>query len=133
MSVRIVRLGSPRLPGEGLRLGTVRRLPRGVRKAEYSTRDYFDVWLPDVAPSTGLLQWAQRQDGTWTERSWSTFERRYRREMQAPASQRWLAVLSALSVTSHFSVGCYCAEESRCHRRILRALLVEAGARLEAA
>jgi uncharacterized protein YeaO (DUF488 family) len=125
VAIRVVRLGSPREPGEGLRLGTVRRPPRGVRKEDYGRRNYFDLWLPDLAPSAPLVSWALSEP--FTERRWATYARRYRREMQAPAAQRLIALLAALSPDASFSVGCYCADESRCHRSLLRELLAEAG------
>jgi uncharacterized protein YeaO (DUF488 family) len=124
MSVRIVRLGSPRAEGEGLRIGTVRRPPRGVSKEEYSTRNLFDVWFPNLAPSETLLKSTSPTD----DRSWKTFERKFRAEMKQPEARRDLELLAALSHTTNFSVGCYCADESRCHRSILRALLAAFGA-----
>jgi len=127
MAVRIVRLGSPRAPREGLRIGTVRHPPRGVPKSEHASRDFYDVWLPDLAPSAALVKSAL---GAETEREWATFAKRYRREMQAPEQRRLLDLLAALSQGADFSVGCYCADESRCHRSVLRALLEEHGARL---
>lgn len=125
MSVRIVRLGSPRLPGEGLRLGTVRHPPRGVPKREHAARDFYDLWLPDLAPSAALVKGAK---AAATEREWSTFVKRYRRELAAPERARVLDLLAALSRGADFSVGCYCADEARCHRSVLRALLAERGA-----
>ena len=127
MAIRIVRLGSPRVPGEGLRLGTVRRPPRGVPKAEYAARDFYDLWLPDLAPSEELLKQAL---GARDERDWKAFVRRYRAEMKQPAAARLLDLLAAFSRRAELSVGCYCAEESRCHRSILRELLAEHGATL---
>ena len=126
MSVRIVRLGTPRHPNEGLRIGTVRKPPRGVRKADYATRDYFDVWLPELAPSAPLVSLAQSQPST--PQRWGVFQRRYRREMRQPAAQRLIALLAALSSQTNFSVGCYCEDETRCHRSLLKRLLVEQGA-----
>ena len=125
MPLRIVRLGSPRLRGEGLRIGTVRRPPRGVPKTEFATRDYYDVWLPDVAPSEPLIKAGQ---AAHTDREWLVFARRYRAEMRAPAAGRLLDLLTALSRVTDFSVGCYCADERRCHRSVLRELLRERGA-----
>jgi uncharacterized protein YeaO (DUF488 family) len=120
--IRIVRLGSPRAKGEGLRLGTVRRPPRGVKKADYARRDYYDLWLPDLAPSMRLIAKAQRDfDG---------FAKAYRKEMSSPAAERLVELLARLSHESDLSVGCYCEDESRCHRSILRKLLVEHGARV---
>jgi uncharacterized protein YeaO (DUF488 family) len=130
MTIRIVRLGSPRHPEEGLRIGTVRRPPRGVPKAEYAARDLYDVWLPNLAPSEALLKEAQTAAAAGDERSWKSFVRRYRGEMKAPENRALLDTLAALSKHANFSVGCYCAEETRCHRSVLRALLEERGARL---
>ena len=127
MAIRVVRLGERRLPGEGLRLGTVRRPPRGVPKSQCSSRDFYDVWLPDLAPSAGLVK--QSQQGA-DERAWQTFERRYRTEMKQPEASRLLDLLAALSHDTDLSVGCYCTDEHRCHRSVLRALLVEHGAKL---
>jgi uncharacterized protein YeaO (DUF488 family) len=128
MAVRIVRLGSPRTPGEGLRLGTVRRPPRGVPKAEHASRNFYDIWLPDLAPSEELVKTALRAaDG----REWQTFAKRYRAEMKRPSAARLLDLLAAFSRHAAFSVGCYCADEARCHRSVLRALLEEHGARVE--
>ena len=129
MPVSVVRLGSPRLMNEGLRLGTVRRLPRGVRKSDYAALDYFDVWLPELAPTVELLSWAQSQP--WTPARWAAFARRYRREMREPSAARLLTLLAALSRTTAVSVGCYCADGERCHRAVLRELLEEAGATLK--
>jgi uncharacterized protein YeaO (DUF488 family) len=127
MAVRIVRLGTDRYPGEGLRIGTVRRPPRGVPKGEYSSRNYYDVWLPALAPSAGTIKIGQNAG---TEGEWARFARRYRREMAAPENAAILQLLAALSRQTDFSVGCYCADESRCHRSVLRALLLERGARI---
>ena len=127
MAIRIVRLGSPRARGEGLRLGTVRRPPRGVPKTEYAARDFYDVWLPDLAPSEALVKEALRAA---EERSWVAFTRRYRAEMKRPQAARLLTLLAALSRDSNFSVGCYCEHEAHCHRSVLRALLAEKGATL---
>jgi len=131
VTIRIVRLGSAREPGEGVRIGTVRRPPRGVPKNEYATRNFFDVWLPNLAPSEPLLKSAQASLGGGDERSWKTFERKYRAEMKTPGNRALLATLAALSRQSDFSVGCYCADEARCHRSVLRALLTEFGATVE--
>jgi uncharacterized protein YeaO (DUF488 family) len=127
MPIRIVRLGSPRLAGEGLRIGTVRRPPRGVRKSEFASRDYYDVWLPDLSPGAELVKSAQAASD---ERSWRAFERAYRAEMSRPEPARLLDLLARLSHQTDFSVGCYCTAEARCHRSILRDLLAERGARL---
>ena len=125
MAIRVVRLGTPRARGEGLRLGTVRRPPRGVPKAQLASRDFYDVWLPDLAPSESLLKQGL---GVSDERGWKTFARRYRAEMKRPAAARLLVLLAALSHGTALSVGCYCADEARCHRSLLRTLLVERGA-----
>jgi uncharacterized protein YeaO (DUF488 family) len=126
VALRVVRLGTARLPNEGTRVGTVRRPPRGVPKAEYASRNYFDVWLPELAPSASLVSWLLSAPPT--DRRWTTFVRRYRAEMKRPAAARLLTLLAALSTTGHVSVGCYCADESRCHRSLLRELLRDAGA-----
>jgi len=125
MAISVVRLGTARTSGEGLRLGTVRRPPRGVKKRDFGRLDYFDVWVPELAPSELLMKWAHAEP--FTDRRWAAFAKRYRREMSAPANQRLIALLAALSATTHFSVGCYCEHESRCHRSLLRVLLVDAG------
>jgi len=125
--IRVVRLGSPRAPGEGLRIGTVRRPPRGVPKNEYAARDFYDTWLPNLAPSEPLVKAAQ---GARDPKQWRRFVRRYRAEMSRPDARRLLDLLAALSHTSHFSVGCYCEDEQRCHRSVLRELLAERGAAL---
>jgi uncharacterized protein YeaO (DUF488 family) len=127
MGISVVRLGSPRARGEGLRLGTVRRPPRGVPKAEHASRDFYDVWLPDLAPSDRLVRQALQATD---ERAWRSFVKRYRSEMKRPEAARLLALLAALSHRTDFSVGCYCSEEHRCHRSALRALLLEHGASL---
>ena len=128
MAIRVVRLGAPRAKGEGLRLGTARRLPRGVRKADYAKRDYFDVWLPELAPSQKLLSYATTEE--LTGKRWMLFARRYAGEMRKPGPQRMLEVLARLSHQANFSVGCYCEREERCHRSLLRELLTERGAKL---
>jgi len=125
MPVRIVRLGSERRAGEGLRIGTVRRPPRGVAKSAFASRNFYDVWFPNLAPSEALLKRALRIQ---TEREWRAFARAYRAEMKTPENRRTLDLLAALSHHASFSVGCYCADESRCHRSLLRELLVERGA-----
>lgn len=127
MAIRVVRLGSPRTSGEGLRLGTVRRPPRGVPKAEHASRDFYDVWLPELAPSEALVKQAQQAAD---EREWRAFTKRYRAEMKRPEAARLLALLAALSRQTDFSLGCYCEEEARCHRSVLKELLQEHGARL---
>jgi uncharacterized protein YeaO (DUF488 family) len=128
MAIRIVRLGTPRERGEGPRLGTVRRPPRGVRKEDYARRDFFDSWLPELAPSQELVSAAM--SGEWTAARWKSFEKRYRSELKAPAAQHLLTTLATLSKSADFSVGCYCEDESRCHRSVLRAVLAEHGAEL---
>ena len=129
MAIRIVRLGTPRVAGEGLRVGTVRRPPRGVRKEDYAKRDFYDVWLPELAPSAPLVSFALSTP--FTPSRWSRYAKRYRAEMAKPAADRLLALLAALSKTTSFSVGCYCEEESKCHRSLLRELLIEHGATIE--
>jgi len=128
MAVRIVRLGERRARGEGLRLGTARRLPRGVRKQDYAKRNYFDLWLPELSPSAKLVGFAQARP--WTDARWAKFAKSYRREMAQPSPARLLDVLAGLSRQTDFSVGCYCEDENRCHRSVLRALLREHGAKL---
>ena len=128
MAIRIVQLGTPRQRGEGLRIGTVRRPPRGVPKAEHASRDFYDVWLPDLAPSEELVKIGL---ASADERSWRIFAKRYRVEMKRPPAARLLTLLSVLSQSTALSVGCYCENEARCHRSILKELLAEHGARLE--
>lgn len=125
MAIRIVRLGSPRGKGEGLRIGTVRRPPRGVPKHEFASRNFYDVWLPNLAPSEALLKRALQADSA---QAWRSFVRSFRSEMKRPEAGRVLDLLAALSHGADFSVGCYCVDEARCHRSILRALLEERGA-----
>ena len=127
MPVRIVRLGSERAAGEGLRIGTVRRPPRGVAKSEFAARNFYDVWFPNLAPSEALLK---RGQSAQTEREWRAFARAYRKEMGTPENKRTLDLFAALSHHASFSVGCYCADEARCHRSLLRELLVERGAEI---
>lgn len=124
----MVRLGSPRVRGEGLRVGTVRRPPRGVKKADYARLDFFDVWLPELAPTQALVSEALSKP--WTDARWAAFARRYRAEMRRPEPQRLIALLAALSTQTNLSVGCYCADASRCHRSVLREMLAEAGAKI---
>lgn len=128
--IRIIRLGSPRAQGEGLRIGAARRPPRGVKKEDYARLDYYDVWLPELAPSQKVVSWALSQP--FTDRRWAKFERDYRREMARPEAARLLELLARLSQHADFSVGCYCEDERRCHRRILRELLAARGAKLAA-
>lgn len=124
--IHIVRLGTPRVASEGPRLGTVRRPPRGVRKSDYARRNFYDLWLPDLAPSPTLFSWIKSQP--LTDARWRTYARRYNAEMKRPEARRLIALLATLSQHTNFSVGCYCEIEARCHRSLLRALLVEAGA-----
>lgn len=126
--IRVVRLGSPRATGEGLRVGTVRRPPRGVKKSDYARRDYYDVWLPELAPSEKLFRWAVSQP--WTDVRWRRYRKAYEREMKAPAAQRLLEMLARLSHHSDLAVGCYCENEERCHRSILKKILTEKNARV---
>ncbi|HTN29077.1 MAG TPA: DUF488 family protein [Burkholderiales bacterium] len=127
MAVRIVRLGTPRSKGEGLRIGTVRRPPRGVPKDKFASQDWYDVWFPNLAPSDAAVKLGQRAE---TQAQWGAFARKYRAEMAKPDQSRALDVLAALSKHADFSVGCYCEDESRCHRSILRALLAAKGAQI---
>ena len=124
MTIRIVRLGSERSPNEGIRIGTVRHPPRGVPKSDHAKRDFYDVWLPTLAPSEPLLKAAQADLGD--ERAWKTFVRKYRAEMKTADNRALLATLAALSHRTDFSVGCYCADESRCHRSLLKGLIEDA-------
>jgi uncharacterized protein YeaO (DUF488 family) len=127
MSLRIVRLGTPRHSQEGTRIGTVRRPPRGVRKERYAAENWYDVWFPELAPSLKLMAKAK---AAVTAKDWNGFVRSFRTEMKAPAASRGLDLLAALSRESNFSVGCYCADESRCHRSVLRQLLTARGAKI---
>ncbi len=126
MPIRVVRLGNARRPDEGLRLGTVRRPPRGVRKDEFAARDYFDVWLPELAPSAEVVAWALAEP--WTEARWGRYARRYLKEMREPRAQHLVALLAALSKRTNFSIGCYCEDATRCHRSLLGSMLADAGA-----
>lgn len=128
MAIRIVRLGTARAKGEGLRIGTVRRPPRGVKKSEYSSQNWYDVWFPNLAPSLETMKLAR---SAGTDREWNAFVKKYKAEMASPENSRTLDLLAALSHEANFSVGCYCPDEKRCHRSILRALLVERGATVE--
>ncbi len=128
MTIRIVRLGTKRFRGEGLRIGTVRHPPRGVSKSDYAAQNWYDVWFPNLAPSATTVKLALLAK---TERDLAAFEKRYRAEMAAVENSRALDLLAALSHHANFSVGCYCAEASRCHRAILRTLLEERGARVK--
>lgn len=127
MTVRIVRLGTPRARGEGLRIGTVRRPPRGVPKTEFASGDWYDVWLPNLSPSAELVKRALAAE---TDKEWTAFAKTYRSEMSEPERSRVLDLLAALSHQTDFSVGCYCEDESRCHRSLLRELLADRGAKL---
>jgi len=126
MAIRVVRLGQPRAQDEGVRLGTVRRPPRGVKKTDFAKKDWYDVWLPDLAPSEQLRSWALADE--WTDERWKRYRKAYLREMKEAAPSRLIALLAALSRDSNFSVGCYCEDETRCHRSLLRQLLEDAGA-----
>lgn len=127
MAVRIVQLGSPRAEGEGLRIGTVRRPPRGVPKEQFASRDYYDVWFPNLAPSAELVAQALAAED---DKAWNAFRRRYKAEMGQPDASRTLDLLAAMSRGAAFSVGCYCEDERRCHRSILRELLAQRGAEI---
>jgi uncharacterized protein YeaO (DUF488 family) len=127
MTIKVVRLGTPRAKDEGPRLGTVRRPPRGVPKSEFASQNWYDVWFPNLAPSADLVKFAQ---DARTDRDWASFARKYRAEMATPDASRILDVLVLLSQHADFSVGCYCEDESRCHRSVLRQLLMEKGAKL---
>jgi uncharacterized protein YeaO (DUF488 family) len=126
--VRVVRLGTPRLENEGLRLGTVRRPPRGVPKTEFARQNWYDVWYPNLAPSVETMKLGQEAA---TPAQWSAFVRKYRAEMATPENSHSIALLAALSHGTNFSVGCYCEREEHCHRSVLRELLASAGAQLE--
>src|SRR5881398_3625731 len=125
MAIRIVRLGTPRAAGEGLRIGTVRRPPRGVPKEEFASRDFYDVWLPNLAPSAELVAQALAAED---EKEWQAFRRKYMAEMKHPEANHLLELLAAMSHHGAFSVGCYCENEARCHRSLLRELLAQRGA-----
>jgi uncharacterized protein YeaO (DUF488 family) len=127
MAIRIVRLGTARVPNEGLRIGTVRRPPRGVPKSEFASGNWYDVWFPNLAPAAETVKLGQASD---SPRQWAVFSRRYRAEMAVPDNARILDLLAALSHEANFSVGCYCEDESRCHRSILRQLLLDRGAQV---
>jgi len=127
MAVRIVRLGTKRADGEGVRIGTVRRPPRGVPKVEFASKDWYDVWYPNLAPTVETMKLGQEAQ---SEKDWTTFAKKYRSEMSAPEASHSLELLAALSKTSNFSVGCYCEAEAQCHRSILRTLLAEKGAEI---
>src|SRR5512143_3707432 len=129
MSIRIVRLGTPRASGEGLRIGTVRRPPRGVPKSEFAKRDFYDVWLPNLSPSAGLVKEAQAAE---SPAAWAEIKRKFRAEMKSPEASRELDLLAALSHQTNFAIGCYCADEAHCHRSVLRELLADRGAKIAA-
>ena len=126
MAIRVVRLGSERIPGEGPRLGTVRRPPRGVPRAEFASRNFYDVWFPTLSPSSETVKIGLQAA---TDRAWSRYVRRFQSEMAKPEARAALNLLATLSHYTDFSIGCYCEDESHCHRSLLRALLVERGAR----
>ena len=128
MAIRVVRLGSPRTEGEGTRIGTVRRPPRGVPKSEFASQNWYDVWFPNLAPSAETMKLGQEAD---TPAQWAAFIKKYRSEMATPEISRTLDLLAVLSHQSNFSVGCYCENEAHCHRSVLRALLAERGAKIE--
>jgi uncharacterized protein YeaO (DUF488 family) len=128
MGIRIVRLGTPRAAGEGLRLGTVRRPPRGVPKSEFATRDFYDTWLPNLSPSAPLMAEGQ---AAATDRQWQAFKRKFHGEMKQPDASHLLDALAALSHQTSFAIGCYCEDENHCHRSVLRELLAERGAKIE--
>ena len=125
MSIRIVRLGTPRAPGEGLRLGTVRRPPRGVPKHEFASRDFYDVWLPNLSPTAELVAQGLSVDD---DKEWASFRRKFVAEMKKPDASHLLDMLAALSHQTALAMGCYCEDENRCHRSILRELLQDRGA-----
>lgn len=130
MTVRVVRLGSDRVEGEGPRIGTVRRPPRGVPKAEFSSGNWYDVWFPNLSPSVETMKMGREAK---SEKEWLAFQKKYRAEMAAPDNSRILDLLAVLSQDTDFSVGCYCEEEAHCHRSVLKQLLIERGARVEPA
>jgi uncharacterized protein YeaO (DUF488 family) len=131
MAIRVVRLGTARARKEGVRLGTVRLLPRGVKKQDYATQNYFDVWLPEVSPSRALVSYAQAKP--WTDARWASYARRYLSEMRRPEARHLIALLAALSTQANFSIGCYCENPWRCHRSLLGELLREQGGQIHAA
>lgn len=128
MAIQIVRLGTSRNSNEGLRIGTVRRPPRGVKKSEYASQNWYDVWLPNIAPTSELMKLGQTAQ---SDKEWFQFIKKYRKELADPEKSRILDLLAALSQTTNFSVGCYCKNEARCHRSVLRELLAEKGASLD--
>lgn len=128
MTVRVLRLGSDRIEGEGLRIGTVRRPPRGVPKTEFSSRNWYDIWFPNLSPSVETMKMGREAK---TEKQWLAFQKKYRAEMATPENSHILELLAALSQSTDFSVGCYCEDEAHCHRSVLKQLLIEKGARVE--
>ena len=132
MPLRIVQLGSPRAPGEGLRIGTVRRPPRGVPKAEFASRDYYDCWYPELSPSADTMALGQAAQKSGDLKAWQQFNKAFRKEMAEAGADRTLQLLAALSQQASFAIGCYCDDETRCHRSILRALLADKGAAIAA-
>lgn len=132
MPLRIVQLGTPRTPGEGLRVGTVRRPPRGVPKAEFASRDYYDCWYPELSPSADTMALGQAAQKSGDLKAWQQFNKAFRKEMAEAGADRTLQLLAALSQQASFAIGCYCDDETRCHRSILRALLADKGAAIAA-
>jgi uncharacterized protein YeaO (DUF488 family) len=128
LAIRVVRLGTARQRGEGLRLGVVRRPPRGVRKTDYAKRGYYDVWLPELAPCERWVSWALSQP--WTDARWRKYAQNYRREMREPRAQRLIELLAAFSRQADISIGCYCEHAERCHRSLLAELLADRGAQI---
>ncbi len=127
MAVQVLRLGSDRAKGEGLRIGAVRRPPRGVKKAEYSSQNWYDIWYPNLSPSAETMKLGRNVK---TDKEWRAFEKKYRSEMATPDNSRSLELLAAMSHQTNFSVGCYCEDETRCHRSVLKQLLIEKGAKI---
>lgn len=132
MAIAIIRLGTPRRPGEGLRIGTVRRPPRGVPRERHASDNWYDVWYPELAPSADLMATAKAAVATGDSEAWAAFDQAFRKELTAPGPRHALDLLAALSATADFALGCYCADESRCHRAVLRRELVAGGARIAA-
>lgn len=128
MTIQVVRLGTERNSEEGLRIGTVRRPPRGVPKSEHASQNWYDTWLPNIAPTQGLMKLGQNAD---SEKDWADFVKKYRKELTDPEKSRIIDLLAGLSQQANFSVGCYCEDESRCHRSVLREILTEQGAKLK--
>ena len=126
MAIRVIRLGSPREKEEGIRIGTVRRPPRGIPKADFAKLDYYDVWLPQLSPSADLVSWIKKSKDSAS--NWKQFERRFMHELSTPDNQRLLDLMTAFSKRVNFSIGCYCEDENKCHRLILKKVLTERGA-----